>query len=79
MAQNGETPLHIAAGQGKSECLQLLLNSVPSTAGVEAVTQDGLTPLHFAARAGSLKCVQLLLSRGASKSAKAKVRLLTPG
>jgi ankyrin repeat protein len=59
MAQNGETPLHIAAGQGKSECLQLLLNSVPSTAGVEAVTQDGLTPLHFAARAGSLKCVQL--------------------
>src|SRR3989339_2113092 len=45
--KNGMTPLHIAAGQGYTEILQLLL---AAGANVNSpTTRDGATPLHSAA------------------------------
>lgn len=75
-ADGGITALHMAALNGYSDCVQLLLDL---HASVSAVTFQygssinligaGSTPLHYAACGGSLKCCQILLSRGASRLA----------
>ncbi|XP_042512880.1 E3 ubiquitin-protein ligase XBAT33-like isoform X1 [Macadamia integrifolia] len=73
-ADGGITALHMAALNGYSDCVQLLLDI---NANVSAVTFHygtsmdligaGSTPLHYAACGGNLKCCQILISRGASR------------
>lgn len=66
--KNGATPLHLAARQGRPECVHMLLDSgalvCASTGGYG---YPGITPLHFAARGGSLDCVRELLAWGADR------------
>ncbi|XP_023933464.1 ankyrin repeat domain-containing protein 39-like [Lingula anatina] len=59
------TPLHSAAGNGHTQCVQLLLQH-----GVDTSIQDrgGMTPLHRAAHCGHTQCVQLLFQHGADTS-----------
>ncbi|ONK59200.1 uncharacterized protein A4U43_C08F4010 [Asparagus officinalis] len=77
MADGRVTSVHLAALNGHSDCLQLLLDL---RANVSALTYHygssssimigaGSTPLHFAACGGDLKCCQVLLARGACRSA----------
>lgn len=62
----GYTLLHIAAGMGHKDVLQLLLQQPGSSAFInDALNGDLATPLHAAAMAGSAACVQLLLQQGA--------------
>ena len=56
------TALHIAALQGHTDCLKLLLQKGADRA---AVTADGLTPLHFAALGPSADCISALLDGAA--------------
>lgn len=66
--EHGATPLHVAARQGRPECVHLLLES---GAIVSAPTGSygfpGSTALHLAARGGSLDCVRELLAWGADR------------
>ncbi|CAE7790410.1 ankrd52, partial [Symbiodinium sp. KB8] len=57
-------PLHLAARDGRSECVDLLLQA---GAEKDATDKDGLTPLDFAAGKGRAECVDLLLKAGAEK------------
>lgn len=57
-----ETPLHLAAGQGRDAAVRALLDA---GAFPNATADDGGTPLHRAALSGQRATVVLLLSRGA--------------
>lgn len=60
------SPLHLAAMNGRHECVELLLrhgvNPTPRTC-------SGWTPLHYACENGHFKCVRLLLEHGADREA----------
>ncbi|KAI0498317.1 hypothetical protein KFK09_021558 [Dendrobium nobile] len=59
----GETPLHLAAKQGRLACVRMLLDKgalVSASSGNNGFR--GPTPLHLAARKSSLKCVRELLA-----------------
>lgn len=58
----GDTALHFAATNGKSDVVQLLLKS---GAQIEATNGSGATALHHAAMNGENDVVQLLLKNGA--------------
>uniref|UniRef100_A0ACD5XGW0 Uncharacterized protein n=1 Tax=Avena sativa TaxID=4498 RepID=A0ACD5XGW0_AVESA len=66
--EHGATPLHLAARQGRPECVHLLLES---GAIVSAPTGSygfpGSAPLHLAARGGHMGCVRELLAWGADR------------
>ncbi|KAM0884141.1 hypothetical protein ACQ4PT_031183 [Festuca glaucescens] len=66
--EHGATPLHLAARQGRPECVHLLLES---GAIVSAPTGSygfpGSTALHLAARGGNMGCVRELLAWGADR------------
>jgi E3 ubiquitin-protein ligase XBAT32/33 len=66
--EHGATPLHLAARQGRPECVHLLLQS---GAIVSAPTGSygfpGSTALHLAARGGHMGCVRELLAWGANR------------
>ncbi|CAK9160976.1 unnamed protein product [Ilex paraguariensis] len=73
-ADGGITALHMAALNGYSDCVQLLLDlhaNVSSVTFHYGTSMDligaGSTPLHYAACGGNLKCCQILLARGASR------------
>ncbi|KAM9789769.1 ankyrin repeat and SOCS box protein 10 [Neosynchiropus ocellatus] len=59
------TPLHITAGRGFAECLQLLLQR---GADVE-LAPDGITALHEACESREPECSKLLLVHGANANA----------
>jgi hypothetical protein len=61
------TLLHVAAGLGQAQGLQLLLHQPAAKLLVnDTANGDGATPLHAAAMAGSATCVQILLEHGAA-------------
>jgi hypothetical protein len=67
IASNGESPLHIAAGNGSVE----MLNALLARGGKVNLTNHALqTPLHWAAWNNQPTSVQLLLSKGADASLK---------
>ncbi|KAL7096960.1 hypothetical protein ACP275_10G113000 [Erythranthe tilingii] len=67
----GETPLHVAAKNGCSETLKLLLDY---SAYIEATTNKSMTPLHlavgYAVRSVDNTTVKILLEYNANRSAK---------
>eukprot|EP00438_Fugacium_kawagutii_P028154 Skav224037 [mRNA] locus=scaffold2030:12199:21058:- [translate_table: standard] len=67
--QYGQTPLHVAAGNGSAAAVAQLLEL---RAAVHAVTNEGRTPLHCAAYDGELEAARLLL--GAKADVRAKGR-----
>ncbi|KAG1365771.1 E3 ubiquitin-protein ligase XB3 [Cocos nucifera] len=65
---DGATPLHLAARQGRADCLHILLdNGALVSASTGGYSYPGSTPLHLAARGGYLDCVRELLAWGADR------------
>ena len=62
-----QTALHLAAYDGNTECVKLLLDA---GADVNAMDNMEQTPLHNAAKRGHAKVYALLISRGADKKVK---------
>ena len=60
------TPLHMAALGGHTDCVQLLIER---KANVEAVNVAGNTPLHLAVTTAPLDCIELQLKAGAPVNA----------
>ncbi|KAL6052488.1 Fem-1-like protein b [Balamuthia mandrillaris] len=60
------TPLHLAAGAGHLDMVQLLLEDKYG-ADINAQNEHGKTPLHQAAWRGNLAIVKLLTARGAKQ------------
>lgn len=65
---NGNTPLHLAADKGYTECLKLLLAESNKTVNLKSASKQS-TALHMAAENGYTSCVQLLLHAGSSHGA----------
>ncbi len=64
-ANNGNTPLHVAARLKNKACAEVLLASA-SQADIDAVNDEGNTALHIAAQHGNLDTARLLVRSGAS-------------
>lgn len=69
--RDGDTPLHIAAYKGRTECVRLLLQAEGSAAMLCAQARDGNTALHVAA---SRECADALLEALTSNEAQAVLR-----
>jgi E3 ubiquitin-protein ligase XBAT32/33 len=66
--EHGATPLHLAARQGRPECVHLLLeNGAIVSAPTGSYGFPGSTSLHLAARGGNLDCIRELLAWGADR------------
>ncbi|KAM0871015.1 hypothetical protein ACQ4PT_039661 [Festuca glaucescens] len=66
--EHGATPLHLAARQGRPECVHLLLeNGAIVSAPTGSYGFPGSTALHLAARGGHMGCVRELLAWGAGR------------
>ncbi|MCO5603732.1 hypothetical protein L7F22_057884 [Adiantum nelumboides] len=63
----GYTPVHVAAGQGHLQALQLLLAQEPNAVHIAAVTRE--TPLFLAVKNNHIDCVKLLLQFGSNLQA----------
>lgn len=70
-AQNGYTPLHIAAKKNQMDITTTLLEYGAPT---NTVTRQAITPLHLAAQEGNVDVVTLLLARDAPVNVGNKVR-----
>jgi len=68
----GDTPLHIAAIQGNTRAISLLLDA---GADIGAAGETGYTPLHYAVEQKRLAAVCVLLERGADLSLRAETDL----
>lgn len=68
----GNTPLHIAAGEGLKDLCGLLLDEGESThkSLIHCQNKKGMTPLHLASREGQCEVLELLLRRGAKADSK---------
>jgi hypothetical protein len=64
--QDGQTPLHLAAGKGHIDVVKLLL---AKGAMADVKTNQGQTPLHLAAEGGHKEIVELLLAAGKGRPA----------
>ena len=59
------TPMFVAAQQGNTEVLKILLNAT-NNVGVERADHQGATPLFVAAQQGHQEVVQVLVDAGAN-------------
>jgi len=69
---DSRTALHLAAGRGHAEIVELLLDCMDSSADLSDGTPFDRTPLAYAARNGHCKVVESLLHRGALEPTKAR-------
>jgi len=67
--EHGHTPLHRAALHGKSDRVQILLDT---KADIEATDKSGDTPLHLATMANNTETALLLLKKKANPNATGK-------
>ena len=67
--ETGRSPLHEAAGVGKTETIRFLLKR---GADVHAIDKEGMTPLHDAADAPCVDAFEALLDNGAVANATNK-------
>ncbi|KAG7351431.1 ankyrin repeat domain protein [Nitzschia inconspicua] len=58
---SGQTPLHLAADRGYTECMKAL---ILAGANVHAVDSEGISVLQAAVISGSVECCRILLSLG---------------
>ncbi|EHH50236.1 hypothetical protein EGM_01029 [Macaca fascicularis] len=63
---NGQSPFHLAASKGLTECLTLLL---ANGADINSKNEDGSTALHLATISCQPQCVKVLLQHGANEDA----------
>uniref|UniRef100_A0A6Q2Z611 Ankyrin repeat domain 52 n=1 Tax=Esox lucius TaxID=8010 RepID=A0A6Q2Z611_ESOLU len=66
------TPLHVAAANGHTECLHMLVDSGEEADLTNVTDTRGQTPLMLAVLGGHAACVHLLLEKGAWPDAKDK-------
>ncbi|XP_005413490.1 PREDICTED: ankyrin repeat domain-containing protein 35 isoform X2 [Chinchilla lanigera] len=63
---NGQSPFHLAASKGLTECLSILL---ANGADINSKNEDGSTALHLATISCQPQCVKVLLQHGANEDA----------
>ncbi|KAM5201776.1 ankyrin repeat domain-containing protein 35 [Hipposideros larvatus] len=63
---NGQSPFHLAAFKGLTECLTILL---ANGADINSRNEDGSTALHLATISCQPQCVKVLLQHGANEDA----------
>ncbi|EPQ19422.1 Ankyrin repeat domain-containing protein 35 [Myotis brandtii] len=63
---NGQSPFHLAASKGLTECLTILL---ANGADINSKNEDGSTALHLATISCQPQCVKVLLQHGANEDA----------
>ncbi|KAM6167415.1 ankyrin repeat domain-containing protein 35 isoform 2-T2 [Erethizon dorsatum] len=63
---NGQSPFHLAASKGLTECLSILL---ANGADINGKNEDGSTALHLATISCQPQCVKVLLQHGANEDA----------
>ncbi|XP_055979030.1 ankyrin repeat domain-containing protein 35 [Sorex fumeus] len=63
---SGQSPFHLAASKGLTECLMLLL---ANGADINSKNEDGSTALHLATISCQPQCVKVLLQHGANEDA----------
>ncbi|XP_011229781.2 ankyrin repeat domain-containing protein 35 isoform X2 [Ailuropoda melanoleuca] len=63
---NGQSPFHLAASKGLTECLTILL---VNGADINSKNEDGSTALHLATISCQPQCVKVLLQHGANEDA----------
>lgn len=69
-AQNGLSPIHMAAQGDHLDCIRQLLQY---NAEIDDITLDHLTPLHVAAHCGHHRVAKVLLDKGAKPNTRALV------
>ncbi|MBI3985388.1 MAG: ankyrin repeat domain-containing protein [Lentisphaerae bacterium] len=69
--ENGETPLHVAAENGRKDIVALLLGAGADAQARDAIT--GFTPLHEAAYNNHQAVLELLLQQGADVNATSDI------
>lgn len=72
-AQNGLSPIHMAAQGDHLDCVKQLLQY---NAEIDDITLDHLTPLHVAAHCGHHRVAKVLLDKGAKPNTRALVSSL---
>ncbi|XP_012998583.2 ankyrin repeat domain-containing protein 35 isoform X1 [Cavia porcellus] len=63
---HGQSPFHLAASKGLTECLSILL---ANGADINSMNEDGSTALHLATISCQPQCVKVLLQHGANEDA----------
>ncbi|XP_012863931.1 ankyrin repeat domain-containing protein 35 [Echinops telfairi] len=63
---NGQSPFHLAASKGLTECLTILL---ANGADINSKNEDGSSALHLATISCQPQCVKVLLQHGANEDA----------
>ncbi|KAM4871677.1 ankyrin repeat domain-containing protein 35 [Thomomys bottae] len=63
---SGQSPFHLAASKGLTECLTILLEN---GADINSKNEDGSTALHLATISCQPQCVKVLLQHGANEDA----------
>ena len=73
--ERGETPLYIAARNGRTETLKAFLNA---NADMEVANDDGWKPIHAATELSHIQALTCLLEAGCQVSPKTSHGLVTP-